>query len=157
MAGGAGAGGGGAAERGRGAAARARVGSLEDRVGPTPLLVGDLGIKKPPVYMGVLIKLAEREGFEPSMGYQAPYSLSRGAPSATRPPLRKLKLYFSRPLQVAESTFVDPGDSSESREGGIDWRLRYAALPFGLSLALQRARLRLGSNPRWGNQAPYLP
>jgi hypothetical protein len=32
--------------------------------------------------------LAEREGFEPSMGFLNPYSLSRGAPSATRPPLR---------------------------------------------------------------------
>ena len=34
--------------------------------------------------------MAEREGFEPSMGFLNPYSLSRGAPSATRPPLRKL-------------------------------------------------------------------
>jgi hypothetical protein len=33
-------------------------------------------------------ELAEREGFEPSMGF-TPYSLSRGAPSATRPPLRR--------------------------------------------------------------------
>ena len=31
--------------------------------------------------------VAEREGFEPSMGL-VPYSLSRGAPSATRPSLR---------------------------------------------------------------------
>jgi hypothetical protein len=31
--------------------------------------------------------LAEREGFEPSKGFLNPYSLSRGAPSATRPPL----------------------------------------------------------------------
>jgi hypothetical protein len=36
---------------------------------------------------GLYIKLAEREGFEPSMGIN-PYSLSRGAPSATRPPLQ---------------------------------------------------------------------
>ena len=34
--------------------------------------------------------LAEREGFEPSMELLTPYSLSRGAPSATRPPLHKL-------------------------------------------------------------------
>ena len=33
-------------------------------------------------------QLAEREGFEPSMGLITPYSLSRGAPSATRPSLR---------------------------------------------------------------------
>jgi hypothetical protein len=32
--------------------------------------------------------MAEREGFEPSMEFKAPYSLSRGAPSASRPPLR---------------------------------------------------------------------
>ena len=31
--------------------------------------------------------MAEREGFEPSMELQAPYSLSRGAPSAARPSL----------------------------------------------------------------------
>jgi hypothetical protein len=35
-------------------------------------------------------ELAEREGFEPSMGF-TPYSLSRGAPSATRPPLRSVE------------------------------------------------------------------
>ena len=34
--------------------------------------------------------LLEREGFEPSMRFP-PYSLSRGAPSATRPPLRNEK------------------------------------------------------------------
>ena len=33
-------------------------------------------------------ELAEREGFEPSIGINL-YSLSRGAPSATRPPLRE--------------------------------------------------------------------
>lgn len=31
--------------------------------------------------------LAEREGFEPSMGVLLPYALSRGAPSTTRPSL----------------------------------------------------------------------
>ena len=35
-----------------------------------------------------LSRLAEREGFEPSMEVLPPYSLSRGAPSAARPPLR---------------------------------------------------------------------
>jgi hypothetical protein len=33
--------------------------------------------------------MAETEGFEPSIGLQTLYSLSRGAPSATRPRLRK--------------------------------------------------------------------
>ena len=32
-------------------------------------------------------KLAERVGFEPTMELSTPYSLSRGAPSAARPPL----------------------------------------------------------------------
>ena len=32
--------------------------------------------------------LAEREGFEPSISVLRPYSLSRGAPSTTRPPLQ---------------------------------------------------------------------
>ena len=32
--------------------------------------------------------MAERKGFEPSMRFP-PYSLSRGAPSAARPPLRQ--------------------------------------------------------------------
>ena len=32
--------------------------------------------------------LAEREGFEPSISLLSLYSLSRGAPSTTRPPLR---------------------------------------------------------------------
>ena len=41
--------------------------------------------KKTP--MGSLF-VAEREGFEPSKGLLNPYSLSRGAPSAARPPLR---------------------------------------------------------------------
>ena len=34
-----------------------------------------------------LVWLAEREGFEPSKGLNTPYSLSRRAPSTTRPPL----------------------------------------------------------------------
>ncbi len=38
--------------------------------------------------VSTFIKLAEREGFEPSMELITPYSLSRRVPSATRPPLR---------------------------------------------------------------------
>jgi hypothetical protein len=45
---------------------------------PTSLFLGQ-GSKE--------LKLAEREGFEPSMELAAPYSLSRRVPSATRPPL----------------------------------------------------------------------
>jgi hypothetical protein len=50
-------------------------------------------IKKPFIIKGFNINtlqhvLAEREGFEPSKGFLNPYSLSRGAPSAARPPLQ---------------------------------------------------------------------
>ncbi len=37
---------------------------------------------------GRLVSVAGREGFEPSMELQTPYSLSRGALSATQPPAR---------------------------------------------------------------------
>ena len=40
-------------------------------------------------YGRTLFLMAEREGFEPSMEFP-PYSLSRGAPSATRPSLRPM-------------------------------------------------------------------
>ena len=40
--------------------------------------------------------LAERKGFEPSIRVNV-YALSRGAPSATRPPLRRLK-----PLEILD-------------------------------------------------------
>ena len=36
------------------------------------------------------MKVAEREGFEPSKRLDTPYSLSRRAPSTTRPPLQFL-------------------------------------------------------------------
>ena len=42
---------------------------------------------------GAFLCLAEKEGFEPSMGLLTPYSLSRGAPSATRPLLRNFIVY----------------------------------------------------------------
>ena len=51
-------------------------------------------------------EVAEREGFEPSMGF-TPYSLSRGAPSATRPPLRTGQ----------DTVICQPG--GEAREGGL--------------------------------------
>ena len=40
-------------------------------------------------------KMAEREGFEPSMELLTPYSLSRGAPSAARPSLRVRRNHFT--------------------------------------------------------------
>jgi hypothetical protein len=45
-------------------------------------------------------RLAEREGFEPSIEFLTLYSLSRGAPSASRAPLRYLK---PEPLFVPEA------------------------------------------------------
>ncbi len=36
------------------------------------------------------VEMAEREGFEPSIPVKV-YTLSRGAPSATRPPLQKVR------------------------------------------------------------------
>ena len=42
-----------------------------------------------PPLMGESLYLAETEGFEPSIGLQTLYSLSRGAPSATRPRLQR--------------------------------------------------------------------
>ena len=42
-----------------------------------------------PPLMGQSLYLAETEGFEPSIGLQTLYSLSRGAPSATRPRLQR--------------------------------------------------------------------
>ena len=41
-------------------------------------------------------KMAEREGFEPSMELLTPYSLSRGAPSAARPSLQKYQVTVLR-------------------------------------------------------------
>ena len=39
-------------------------------------------------------EMAERKGFEPSIPFRV-YSLSRGAPSTTRPPLRRVVCYPS--------------------------------------------------------------
>ena len=49
-------------------------------------------------------RLAERKGFEPSMRFP-PYSLSRGAPSATRPPLRQDPTPRPSPAGVQEDNF----------------------------------------------------
>ena len=49
--------------------------------------------------------MAEKEGFEPSIELQTLYSLSRGAPSATRPPLRLV----GRIIKISENmsnTFI---------------------------------------------------
>jgi hypothetical protein len=51
--------------------------------------------KKAPPLAEPFLYMAEREGLEPSKGCLNPYSLSRGAPSATRPPL--LNPFFYTP------------------------------------------------------------
>ncbi len=57
-------------------------------------------------------EVAEREGFEPSMELSTPYSLSRGAPSATRPPLRigmlLLQPNWPRPEMARPEGFEPP-------------------------------------------------
>ena len=45
--------------------------------------------------------MAEREGFEPSIELLIPYSLSRGAPSTTRPSLRGAALRLA-PVQLLQ-------------------------------------------------------
>ncbi len=55
--------------------------------------------------------MAVREGFEPSMQLQTTYSLSRGAPSATRPPHQ---IHYSLSLLHHE----------ENKENGASWRIR---------------------------------
>ena len=52
---------------------------------------------------GLLSYLAEREGFEPSIELLTLYTLSRGAPSTTRPSLRNLALCHSL-VDYREST-----------------------------------------------------
>ena len=54
-------------------------------------------------YCSNLMEMAEREGFEPSIGINL-YALSRGAPSAARPPLRK-----ARDDTTADSRDVEAG------------------------------------------------
>ena len=44
--------------------------------------------RRSPLKAGFVLFLAESEGFEPSMQFLTAYSLSRGAPSTTRPALR---------------------------------------------------------------------
>ena len=54
--------------------------------------------------------MAVREGFEPSMRLQTTYSLSRGAPSASRPPHRIIHIQL---IHI-----------SKLKEYGASWRIR---------------------------------
>lgn len=51
------------------------------------------------------IKVAEREGFEPSIGVNL-YSLSRGAPSAARPSLRILVAHYTHLAKKKQTFFL---------------------------------------------------
>ncbi len=70
-------------------------------------------------------KLAESEGFEPSMGVN-PYTLSRGAPSATRPALLTRAQSIPVPAVVvkpADDVFVNIGERRASGSVGRRWGL----------------------------------
>ena len=92
------------------------------------------------------VSLAEREGFEPSMGF-TPYSLSRGAPSATRPPLRTGQdtLIFRFRGRASEGGSPDNGELGGAHlpgEGGAKRHQRAVAPP------ARKWRRGRDSNPR---------
>jgi hypothetical protein len=60
-------------------------------------------IRKTPL-SGRFAYLAEREGFEPSIRLLTLYSLSRGAPSATRASLRVFSASLRKPARIATGT-----------------------------------------------------
>src|SRR5690554_6871851 len=72
----------------------AHSGGLEP---PTARFVAEYSIQLS--YECVVDKMAVREGFEPSIELQTLYSLSRGAPSASRPPHRLLVAMNSSDLE----------------------------------------------------------
>ena len=60
--------------------------------------------------------MAETEGFEPSIGLQTLYSLSRGAPSATRPHLQKGAI-LTRLTQLLSVTRINRSTIAKARTG----------------------------------------
>ena len=61
--------------------------------------------KKTPYFRGLSAYLAEREGFEPSIRLLTLYSLSRGAPSATRASLRVFSRITAEPARILTGVF----------------------------------------------------
>ena len=57
--------------------------------------------------------MAEREGFEPSIRFLCIYSLSRGAPSTTRPPLQVLQHKLASGEAVAVDRYPDSTTSAK--------------------------------------------
>src|SRR5690606_15479564 len=72
------------------------------------------------------MKLAERMGFEPTIGLPL-YALSRGAPSTTRPPLRLALMQSKRGAFLAGfgagASLMRPGAGN----GGFGWHMGDAA------------------------------
>ncbi len=85
---------------------------------------------------GMNAEMAEREGFEPSMAFD-PYSLSRRAPSTTRPPLRMLwRLRVARPgdFRKARGAWHAARLCAETRQApGTSPGLRHRPRPFSRS------------------------
>jgi hypothetical protein len=60
--------------------------------------------------------MAETEGFEPSIGLQTLYSLSRGAPSATRPHLQRDAI-LTRLTQLLSVTRINRSTIAKAHTG----------------------------------------
>ena len=100
---------------------------------PVPSRAGN---EKAPPGGGAVPWVAEREGFEPSIGLLTLYSLSRGAPSATRPSLQ-----IVRPAQRSETagSRVDALRAAE-REGWTAPNAGSAGPPLALRVAAPATR-----------------
>ena len=70
--------------------------------------------ESPPV--GGLSGLAETEGFEPSMRLYTAYSLSRGAPSASRSRFQERRLCRNELLNCGPGRFTQPVDRGRTRD-----------------------------------------
>ena len=81
---------------------------------------------------GAFYFLAEREGFEPSMGIN-PYSLSRGAPSATRPPLREIHSNCFSTHHHQAAVGITPGILPSALRASVAMLLCSKSLPAILS------------------------
>src|SRR5689334_1349271 len=71
--------------------------------------------------------LAEGEGFEPSRGLVAPYSLSRRAPSATRSALRDPSIRAAQRGFGGERRSADTSERSQPRAVSASWSRASAA------------------------------
>lgn len=100
-------------------------------------------VKKPAGLGRVFLALAETEGFEPSMRLYTPYSLSRGAPSATRSRFQS-RYYASfqglfRWLQ--QHRWADP--KSSCTPGADSWSHFFADCRPGFDVDMEAIRARM--------------